>query len=97
MIKFHLIKITIFRVTEAIDLFGAEALGIFTNVDQLKLNILTETWADLQNRDLRLAFTQPPANYFQQMILWTEQGKLWKFPIDNEQGLYFEIFCIYRN
>lgn len=21
------------------------------------------------------------------MILWTEQGKLWKFPIDNEQGL----------
>jgi small subunit ribosomal protein S31 len=21
------------------------------------------------------------------MIIWTEQGKLWKFPIDNEQGM----------
>lgn len=21
------------------------------------------------------------------MIMWTDQGKLWKFPIDNEQGM----------
>lgn len=21
------------------------------------------------------------------MVLWTDQGKIWKFPIDNEQGL----------
>lgn len=49
-------------------------------------SVQTKTWINLQNRDLRLAVTHPPANYFQQMILWTEQGKLWKFPIDNEQG-----------
>ena len=24
------------------------------------------------------------------MILWSEQGKVWKFPIDNEQGLETE-------
>ncbi|KAG5890104.1 hypothetical protein JTB14_026475 [Gonioctena quinquepunctata] len=46
-----------------------------------------ETWRALFEHDLKLAVTHPPANYFQQMILWTEQGKLWKFPIDNEQGL----------
>jgi small subunit ribosomal protein S31 len=24
------------------------------------------------------------------MILWTDQGKIWKFPIDNEQGMDVE-------
>ena len=26
----------------------------------------------------------------EKMILWTEEGKVWKFPIDNEQGLEVE-------
>ena len=29
---------------------------------------------------------QPPSNAFEEQIRWTEEGKLWKFPIDNEQG-----------
>ncbi len=28
----------------------------------------------------------PPINGFEEMILLTNQGKLWNFPIDNEQG-----------
>lgn len=26
----------------------------------------------------------------EKMILWTDQGKIWKFPIDNEQGMDVE-------
>lgn len=28
----------------------------------------------------------PPINGFEEMIMLTNQGKLWNFPIDNEQG-----------
>ncbi|CAG9864728.1 unnamed protein product [Phyllotreta striolata] len=68
-----------------VDLLSSAPLGIFTNKD-LKDKRL-DTWQKLYQNELKLAVTHPPANYFQEMILWTEQGKLWKFPIDNEQGL----------
>lgn len=70
------------------NLFGEKPLGIFQpNADlQASPDILT-TWSRLQERELALAVTHPPANHFQKMALWTEQGKLWQFPIDNEQGL----------
>lgn len=73
-----------------IDLFGAPPLGIFkakssTEVTESKTFKL-ETWDRLAARDLKMSVTHPPANGFEEMILWTEQGKLWKFPIDNEQG-----------
>lgn len=76
---------------EKIDLFGSKPLGIFTaNKDCLKdEGIPNKTWEILQQRELRLAVTHPPSNYFEQMIQWTEQGKVWKFPIDNEQGKSF--------
>jgi small subunit ribosomal protein S31 len=61
-------------------------LGIFKNIDQLKDNDLL-VWNDLVERELKLTVTHPPANHFEKMILWTEQDKLWKFPIDNEQGM----------
>lgn len=72
----------------SVNLFGSQPLGIFKNLDQLKdsPDILT-TWNTLSERELKLAVTHPPANYFQKMALWTDQGKLWKFPIDNEQGM----------
>jgi small subunit ribosomal protein S31 len=28
--------------------------------------------------------------FAEKMILWTEEGKVWKFPIDNEQGMEVE-------
>lgn len=74
---------------ERVNLFGAKPMGIF-NVDASKTaepSFDLETWTKLHQRELRLAVLHPPKNVFEEMILWTEQGKLWKFPIDNEQGL----------
>jgi len=70
------------------DLFGGKPLGIFINANELKDSPDTlSTWNYLHQRELKLAVTHPPRNYFEKMALWTEQGKLWKFPIDNEQGM----------
>ena len=44
-------------------------------------------------RELSLLSTKPPRNALEEFILWTEQGKLWKFPIDNEQVSV--LFCQY--
>ncbi|XP_063920248.1 small ribosomal subunit protein mS31 isoform X2 [Zophobas morio] len=75
-------------VVEKISLFGSEPLGIFSpNQNDLTEGVVNKTWNHLYDKDLKLAVTHPPSNYFQQMILWTEQKKIWKFPIDNEQGL----------
>jgi len=38
--------------------------------------------------------TLPPSNAFEEMIQWTEEGKLWTFPIDNEQGTRTLFFCV---
>ncbi|CAG9770549.1 unnamed protein product [Ceutorhynchus assimilis] len=70
-----------------VDLFSGEALGIFTNPSDLKESPQIPTWQKLYEKELKLAVTHPPANYFQQVILWTEQGKFWQFPINNEFGL----------
>lgn len=32
-------------------------------------------------------FDLPVSNAFEEQIRWTKEGKLWKFPIDNEQGM----------
>lgn len=77
-------------------------MGIFTKASTAKDPL--ETWSKLEQRELKLAVTHPPSNYFgkitqksitsfvkhvflEKMIMWTEQGKVWKFPIDNEQGM----------
>lgn len=71
----------------SVNLFGEKPLGIFKSDTELKESVdILSTWSYLQARELKLAVTHPPSNYFQKMALWTEQGKLWKFPIDNEQG-----------
>ncbi|XP_075551496.1 mitochondrial ribosomal protein S31 [Dermacentor variabilis] len=76
------------RIEEKLELDVDRRLGIFskdieenTDVPQLK------TWETLQKRELQLLVAPPPKNAYEEMILWTEQGKLWKFPIDNEVGL----------
>jgi small subunit ribosomal protein S31 len=76
-------------IFEKIDLFGTEPLGIFTKI-QNNGGVKNLIWDKLHERDLKLAVTHPPKNYFEQMILWTEQQKVWKFPIDNEQDLQEE-------
>ncbi|XP_065575930.1 small ribosomal subunit protein mS31-like isoform X2 [Artemia franciscana] len=74
-------------------LFEAEPLGIF--IDSQGKPILTPsglksgmaTWDAAKERALQMCVLSLPANGFEEMIQWTEQGKLWKFPIDNEYGL----------
>lgn len=72
-----------------IDIFGAKPLGIFTKSkgepSSAPISYL-KTWDALHAKELKLSVTHPPANGLEEMILWTEQGKLWHFPIDNEQG-----------
>lgn len=73
-----------------VDLFGGDPLGIFSvSMDFVETPTL-QTWQYLQDREMRLAITHPPSNYFEEMIQWTEKGMLWKFPINNEDGLVNE-------
>lgn len=80
----------------SVDLFGGKPLGIFTNTSDLQdSQDILSTWNYLQNRELKLAVTHPPKNYFEKMAIWTDQGKLWKFPIDNEQGKNVNSMFVY--
>lgn len=40
----------------------------------------------MEEREIKLATLSAPQNAFQELIQWTNEGKIWKFPIDNEQG-----------
>ncbi|CAH0387656.1 unnamed protein product [Bemisia tabaci] len=71
-------------------LFGESPIGIFpadykSTAKDDPVNI--PTWRRLVNEEIKFTVTHPPKNYFEEMIQWTEQGKLWLFPIDNEQGM----------
>lgn len=75
------------------NLFGGAPLNIFTNVQQLSEGTqqsedtqLLQTWKRLGKQELKVITTKAPRNYFEKMIMWTEQGYVWHFPIDNEQG-----------
>ncbi|KAH0946189.1 hypothetical protein HN011_008342 [Eciton burchellii] len=73
---------------EDIDLWNGKPSDIFNNMGTVSSDMpVLKMWRALEERELKLLTSCPPANIFQEMILWTEQGKLWKFPIDNEQGM----------
>lgn len=40
----------------------------------------------MEKKEIKLATLTTPQNVFQELIQWTEEGKLWHFPINNEQG-----------
>ncbi|CAH1404122.1 unnamed protein product [Nezara viridula] len=74
-------------VGEKINIFGEKPLGIF-KADELKeIEEPLTTWEAMEKRELQLLVSHPPSNIYEQMIQWTEKGILWKFPINNEQGL----------
>ncbi|XP_001602988.2 28S ribosomal protein S31, mitochondrial [Nasonia vitripennis] len=64
-------------------------LGIFKNLspDQAKDVPQLTTWEAMEAREIKLATLSSPQNVFQELIQWTEQGKIWRFPINNEQGM----------
>lgn len=44
-------------------------------------------WDTWEREQLQFLTSKYPTNAFQEMIQWSKEGKLWKFPIDNEQGM----------
>ncbi|XP_076672423.1 mitochondrial ribosomal protein S31 isoform X2 [Andrena cerasifolii] len=46
-----------------------------------------KVWNICEQSELKIQQSHYPETGFQEMIQWTEEGKLWKFPIDNEQGM----------
>ncbi|XP_037933780.1 28S ribosomal protein S31, mitochondrial [Teleopsis dalmanni] len=78
--------------TGSVNLYGGKPLGIFQNTSQLRESPdVLNTWSHLYHNDLKLQVTHPPANYFEKIALWTKHGKVWRFPIDNEQDWTDEI------
>lgn len=71
------------QMGQRVKLFGGEPLHIFAKAE---VGEGTATWDGLIQRELRFAVTHPPKNPYEEMIRWTQRGRLWKFPIDNEYG-----------
>ena len=47
---------------------------------------ISPIWEKYEQEELKRISAIPPRNAFEEMIQWTNDGILWKFPIDNEQG-----------
>jgi len=76
------------QVETSVDLESGVTLGIFTGpVLTSSDSELLSTWRRCQDRELGILSTPPPRNALEEMILQTKQGKLWTFPVNNEQGL----------
>lgn len=89
------------KLNSTLNLFGGEKIGIFDKIEQLKSKgDPLKTWAKLEKHELRLRMSMAPRNYFEKMAYWTEEGKIWHFPIDNEQGMrnaFIIIFIFFKN
>ncbi|KAK4301947.1 hypothetical protein Pmani_025937 [Petrolisthes manimaculis] len=80
------------KTIQRVDLFGAKPLGIFTSKCSKSENVssILPVWEALHEEELKRSMSHPPDNAFVEMMTWTNQGKLWTFPIDNEFGLESE-------
>ena len=68
------------------NLFGEEKpLGIFSS--DAKQVVTLKTWQAIEERELRILKTQPPRNLIEDLVSMTDDGQLWHFPINNEQGI----------
>ncbi|XP_013383199.1 28S ribosomal protein S31, mitochondrial isoform X2 [Lingula anatina] len=76
---------------------------IFNMDEEKRLNIFPKTmtkerdlgrprnaWDDLIEKERDQSIYLSPTNGFEEWILWTKQGRLFKFPIDNEQDWDYE-------
>ncbi|XP_017098326.2 small ribosomal subunit protein mS31 [Drosophila bipectinata] len=77
--------------TGSVNLYGGDGLGIFKDTQLPSSTDILTTWSQLSERELSLHAAHPPANYFEQMVLWTDQKKVWRFPINNEQDWTDEV------
>ena len=82
------------QMETSVDLGSGSALGIFSGpMTSSSDEALLGTWRACEKRELGLLSTPPPRNALEEMILQTKQGKLWHFPVNNEQGKL--IFYLY--
>ncbi|XP_055944638.1 28S ribosomal protein S31, mitochondrial-like isoform X1 [Argiope bruennichi] len=70
-----------------INILDAAPLNIFQISKEPIKDAEKTVWQTLEEKNLRLLTQFAPANGFEEMIMWTEQGKHWKFPIDNQTEL----------
>ncbi|GFS96748.1 28S ribosomal protein S31, mitochondrial [Nephila pilipes] len=76
------------RVSQTkINLFDAPPLDIFTLSGEPSIETEKSVWQTLEDKNLKLLTQYAPANGFEEMIMWTEQGKHWEFPINNQRDL----------
>lgn len=71
-------------------LFQGPSLGIFAagqKTEEEPRETASTLFDQLEAEDSKCLMSLPPSNAFEEMIRWTEEGKLWTFPIDNELGL----------
>lgn len=71
---------------EAITKLGTSGIFNYATNKKLKTKELY-TWNKLLKNDVENSPIRTPLNGFEEMILLTEQGKLWRYPIDNEYGM----------
>lgn len=69
-----------------VSVFGGTPLDIFEIGKLIEHQNCSKTWNKSEQHEFRLNMSYAPRNYFEKMAYWTEEGKIWKFPIDNEQG-----------
>lgn len=69
-------------------LFSEECLSIFDPKGIYLTDLVNRNtfWEKLSKKEIELTLERPVENFFEEMIKWTEEGKLWHFPINNEQG-----------
>ncbi|GFR26320.1 28S ribosomal protein S31, mitochondrial [Trichonephila clavata] len=70
-----------------INLFDAPPLDIFKLSEEPSIETKKTVWQTLEAKNLKLLTQYAPANGFEEMIMWTEQGKHWEFPINNQREL----------
>ena len=76
----------------AIDLFNSQPpLGIFnksiSEPAESKQQVEMTMWNKCRERELKILSSSAPKNLLEEMAIKTDQGILWEFPINNEQGI----------
>lgn len=78
------------KLPKEIESKGNSNMFTFALSDKQKGNLQTKElkkWNELTEHQMKMARIQVPLNGFEELIQMTEEGKLWRYPIDNEQGL----------
>ncbi|XP_020501829.2 28S ribosomal protein S31, mitochondrial [Labrus bergylta] len=76
-------------------MFSGKRLNVFspaTAADSVETTVARPTLWDMDfANQLSLSTSQFPRNGLEEMIQWSKEGKLWRYPINNEAGLEEEV------